>query len=74
MKTTDAIIRGWGRGLFAVAVICTVAPLAFADAAGPTARCYVQNGLIAQWDGIENAGWGVHDPNAAKPVELVFRH
>jgi len=27
----------------------------------PTARDYVQNGLVAMWDGIENAGWGVHD-------------
>ena len=30
----------------------------------PTAKDYVQDGLIAMWDGIENAGWGVHDPNA----------
>ena len=36
-----------------------------------SARSYVQNGLIAQWDGIENAGWGVHDASAAKPVELI---
>ena len=27
----------------------------------PTARDYVQDGLIAMWDGIENAGWGQHD-------------
>ena len=26
----------------------------------PTARDYVQDGLIAMWDGIENAGWGIH--------------
>lgn len=26
----------------------------------PTARDYVQDGLVAMWDGIENAGWGVH--------------
>lgn len=25
-----------------------------------TARSYVQDGLIAMWDGIENAGWGTH--------------
>lgn len=31
---------------------------------GYTAKDYVQDGLIAMWDGIENAGWGVHDPNA----------
>ena len=42
-----------------------------ASAAELTARSYVQSGLIAQWDGIENAGWGIHDANAAKPVELV---
>ena len=30
----------------------------------PTARDYVQDGLIAMWDGIENAGWGVHDAAA----------
>ena len=30
----------------------------------PTARDYVQDGLIAMWDGIENAGWGVNDPSA----------
>ena len=27
---------------------------------GPTAKDYVQDGLIAMWDGIENAGWGIH--------------
>lgn len=30
----------------------------------PTARDYIQDGLVAMWDGIENAGWGIHDPNA----------
>ena len=30
----------------------------------PTTRDYVQDGLIAMWDGIENAGLGVHDPSA----------
>ena len=35
-----------------------------------TARDYVQNGLVAMWDGIENAGWGVHDPNATTWVDL----
>lgn len=37
----------------------------------PTARSYVQDGLIAMWDGIENAGWGVHDPNATVWTDLV---
>lgn len=30
----------------------------------PTARDYVQDGLIAMFDGIENAGWKTHDANA----------
>lgn len=30
----------------------------------PTAKDYVQDGLIAMWDGIENAGWGTHDVSA----------
>ena len=37
----------------------------------PTARNYVQDGLVAMWDGIENAGWGVHDKNAKSWVDLV---
>ena len=38
---------------------------------GKTARDYVQDGLVAMWDGIENAGWGVHDPNATVWKELI---
>lgn len=37
----------------------------------PSARDYVQDGLIAMWDGIDNAGWGVHDPNATEWADLV---
>lgn len=40
----------------------------------PTAKDYVQDGLIAMWDGIENAGWGVHDPNATAWVDLTGNH
>ena len=40
---------------------------AFADF---TARSYVQSGLIAQWDGIDNAGTGTHDPSATTWKEL----
>lgn len=43
----------------------------FPAGAAYTSLSYVQDGLVAQWDGIENAGRGVHDPNAAHPVELV---
>ena len=37
----------------------------------PTARDYVQNGLVAMWDGIENAGWGIHDSTARTWKALV---
>lgn len=36
-----------------------------------TARDYVQNGLVAMWDGIENAGWGVHDMNATTCKDVI---
>lgn len=32
---------------------------------------YVHNGLIAMWDGIENAGWGVHDAATATWKDLI---
>lgn len=38
---------------------------------GYTAKDYSQDGLIAMWDGIENAGWGVHDPNATVWKDLT---
>ena len=44
----------------------------------PTAKSYVQDGLILQLDGIENAGYGKHDPKAkswkslTKGNELIF--
>lgn len=37
----------------------------------PTAKDYVQDGLVAMWDGIENADWGTHDPNATVWKDLV---
>lgn len=36
-----------------------------------SAKSYVQSGLVAQFDGIENAGYGIHDNNAANWVNLV---
>ena len=36
-----------------------------------TARDYVQNGLIAMWDGIENAGWGIHVDSLSQWNDLI---
>lgn len=37
----------------------------------PTARDYVQDGLVAMWDGMENAGWGQHDASATTWKDLI---
>ena len=37
----------------------------------PTAADYIQEGLVAMWDGIENAGWGLHDYDATVWVDLI---
>ena len=37
----------------------------------PTARDYIQDGLIAMWDGIENAGWGTHNASATTWKDLI---
>lgn len=37
----------------------------------PTARDYVQDGLVVMWDGIENAGWGVHNSSATTWKDLI---
>lgn len=36
-----------------------------------TAKNYIQDGLIAMFDGIENAGWGIHDKEATTWIELI---
>lgn len=36
-----------------------------------TAKDYVQDGLVAMWDGIENAGWETHDAAATVWKDLV---
>jgi len=40
-------------------------------AKAPTAADYVQDGLVAMWDGIENAGWNTHDETATVWKDLI---
>lgn len=35
-----------------------------------SAKGYIQDGLVAMWDGIENVGWGQHSDSAATWVDL----
>ena len=48
----------------ACGIMCLAAMSAVVDAQAASASLYVQDGLVACWDGIENAGKGVHDPSA----------
>lgn len=36
-----------------------------------TAKDYIQDGLVAMWDGIENVGWGKHDNESTEWVDLI---
>lgn len=40
-------------------------------AGAPSAKSYVQDGLVCMWDGVENVGYGVHDGAATGWVDLV---
>ena len=35
------------------------------------ASAYVQEGLIAMWDAIENVDWGIHDSSATTWKDLI---
>ena len=54
----------------ALGVIGFLSTTAYADTTY-TSSSYVQSGLIAQWDGIDNQGTGTHDPNATTWKDLV---
>ena len=66
----------------ALTVLCLLSLLAFgqwaldfdedfAASATPTVKSYVQDGLVAMWDGEWNAGPGTHDPNATVWKDLI---
>ena len=51
--------------------ILAAATLAASSALAATSVGYIKNGLVAHWDGVENAGRGVHDPSATVWKDLV---
>ena len=56
----------------ALSVACAVVVgWVFTASADIPASAYVQDGLIAQYDGIDNAGTGTHDPTATTWKDLV---
>lgn len=82
MTTRREIVTKCGAGLAAI-IAAGKAPAAIvksmlaarnafaAGGGGLSAKSYVQDGLIAMWDGIENAGWGVHDETNAIWKDLI---
>ena len=56
--------------LFRVAVAAGLVGFGLSAAADIPASAYVQTGLIAQWDGIDNAGTGTHQADATVWVDL----
>ena len=55
----------------AARILLVAAALAAQCACAETAARYVQDGLLACWDGYENAGAGLHDPSATKWKDIV---
>ena len=72
-RVSRKLFRNAGTGAFTIGpdVATPVMGLHFMPKPKLTARDYVQDGLIAMWDGIENAGAGVHDANATTWVDLI---
>ena len=58
------------RGGIVSASVVLIGLSACADGVACTSASYVQNGLIAQWDGIDNVGTGAHDPTATTWKDL----
>ena len=64
MKTPNCFTLALATAIVALAHIVTAETY--------TASSYVQDGLVGQWDGIENAGVGLpHDPTANYWVDLT---
>ena len=60
-----------GMSTFAATAALMVAMAQPGMADGIAASSYVQNGLVACWDGIENAGAGTHDAGATVWKDIV---
>ena len=72
-RVSRKLFRNAGTGSFTIGpdVATPVMGLHFMKLPKKTAKNYVQDGLIAMWDGIENAGWGVHDAAATTWKDLI---
>lgn len=53
-----------------LAAVSLALGVATQTSAALSARSYVREGLVGQWDGEENAGFGVHDATSEKWADL----
>ena len=72
-RVSRKLFRNAGTGSFTIGpdVATPVMGLHFFKSQIKTAKDYVQNGLVAMWDGIENIGYGQHDDNATSWIDLT---
>ena len=59
------------RTIIRAAIACAAITGVMTCTAEITSRSYVQHGLVAQYDGIDNAGYGTHDSSATTWADLT---
>ena len=59
------------KALAVGAMLAATAPFAAVADEGKSTSDYVQDGLVAQWDGVENAGVGLHEDSPSAWVDIV---
>ena len=62
-RLTRKIYHNQGTGAFKIGADRKETPL--------MCNSYVKDGLVAMWDGTENAGWGTHDASATTWKDLI---
>jgi hypothetical protein len=59
---------------FLATALAAASAVGFCHADTLPASAYIQDGLVVQYDGIENAGAGIHDASATVWVDLTGNH
>ena len=70
-KMVRRMFKVAARAILPVLSVVVASATLAARGEGLNAFSYIQKGLVACYDGIENAGAGVHDPNATTWVDLT---
>lgn len=70
-RVTRKLFGNAGTGAFVLGPDVATPVMGLRNYPETSAKSYIQDGLVAMWDGIENAGWGVHDASATVWKDLV---